>query len=129
MNRADHAGVITHPVRPIKQRTKRWPWVIGGAVLALIGLGYLSDDEGDSEYDARDACRQAVEDRLVSPGSADFSRPEANELAGSGTAYRVAGHVDAENRLGASVRITYECKARHVDGTEWEIIDLQHSER
>lgn len=86
-------------------------------------------NSGPGEYDARDICRQAVEDRLVSPSSADFGSMDTNELNGSSTSYRVAGDVDAENRAGASVRIEYECKAEHVDGTEWEIIDLQADER
>lgn len=135
--------MTTHPDGQ-QSKQQQWPWIAGGIALAAVAALLLlmspdatSSNTGNSgagassadEYDARDVCRQAVEDRLVSPGSADFSRPDVNELAGSGTAYRVVGDVDAENRMGASVRITYECKARHVGGTEWEIIDLQHSER
>lgn len=98
-------------------------------MLALIVLGQVAGGDEADEYGAREVCEQAVEDRLVSPGSADFSRPEVNELAGSGTAYRVAGHVDTDNRLGASVRIGYECKVRHTGGDEWTLVDLQTRDR
>lgn len=123
--------VTTHPGQTSQNRRL---WIFGG-VFAVLGLGSYAMGAADTgtgagdEYDARNICRQAVEDRLVSPASADFGSMDTNELMGSGTAYRVAGHVDAENRMGAAVRIEYECKAEHVSGTEWEIIDLQASER
>lgn len=118
-----------HPNQQQQVRRKRWPWIIGAAVVVIGVASYVTGDASGDAAGARVACENLVSDRLVSPSSADFSRPDVNELAGSGDAYRVVGFVDADNRLGASMRIDYECKVRHTGGDEWSLIDLQTSQR
>lgn len=93
-------------------------------MLAVIGIGSLSD--GDSEAGARVACENFVTDRLVSPSSANFSRPDVTE---DNDLYTVSGHVDADNRAGAAIRIDYDCVVRHTGGDDWRLVQLDHNER
>lgn len=90
------------------------------SLLTACGSG---DDDGGGEYGARDVCQQFVEDRLKSPGSADFSSEEATE--NSDGSWTVTGDVDSDNSFGASIRNSYTCKVRHTTGERWKLLDMK----
>lgn len=126
--------MTTHPGQTSqRQRHQRWPWIVGAAV-AVLGFGSYAMGADDSssgtgdEYAARNVCKQFVEDRLVSPSSADFTDTSARHLQGS-SEWLVTGSVDAENRMGASIRVDYQCQVAHEGGDNYRLVDLQHSER
>lgn len=115
----------------------RNPWTVGclGLVaivvlVSVLGGVFGGDDSGDGgveggggRYGAEDVCEQFVENRLKSPGSADFSDTEA--ATGSGDVWTVSGAVDSENSFGGLVRNTYVCEVRHTTGENWTLVDLQ----
>lgn len=94
-----------------------------GVALAAAVAGCGDSDDGGGEYGARDVCQQFVEDRLKSPGSADFSDEDATE--NSNGSWTVTGVVDSDNSFGASIRNSYECTVRHSVGDNWKLVDLQ----
>ena len=104
------------------------PWVIGA--VAVIGIGSMASmfdsDDANPEM-ARVMCEGFVSDRLVSPSSADFRLPNVSSR-GSGE-YVVSGSVDADNRMGASIRIDYECTVRDDGDGGWTLLDMDHAER
>lgn len=110
-------------------------YIVGGIVGVLLlgagveaALGGEQDGRGPSgdRAMARVMCEDFVKERLVSPTSADFSRPDVRNAGGSD--YWVAGSVDADNRMGAAIRIDYECIVRN-EGDSWVLVDMEHSER
>lgn len=92
-------------------------------VLSAVFGGDDSPDDGGGEYGARDVCQQFMEDRLKSPGSADFSDEAAIENADG--SWTVRGTVDSDNSFGASVRNQYVCQVRYASGDNWKLINLQ----
>ncbi|MBA2952162.1 hypothetical protein GON03_19280 [Nocardioides sp. MAH-18] len=98
-------------------------------VLAVLAVGCSSggEDDGGGEYGAKDVCQQFVEDRLKSPGTADFSSEVASE--NSDGSWTVRGDVDSENGFGALLRNSYECTVRYQPSTErWKLEDMQTTE-
>lgn len=98
---------------------------ITAAALALAACSY--SDEPD-KYGAQVMCEDFVEDRLRSPGSADFQRPDSTIEVGTNE-WQVSGSVDAENGFGALVRIDYVCTIRADGDGMWTLVDLQHQQR
>lgn len=131
--------MVGHPNEQQKPRGKRWPWIALGVLLAVAatpsvvaqfidppstsGPAQRSDNSGM----ARVMCEDFVKDRLVSPTSADFSRPDVRNAGGSD--YWVAGSVDADNRMGAAIRIDYECTVRDEGDGSWTLQNMEHTER
>lgn len=73
----------------------------------LAGCQALGDDgpgEGSGPGVKR-ACKEFVDKRLKSPGSADYNLTATNV----GTRWTVVGTVDSENSFGASLRSRVEC--------------------
>lgn len=58
-------------------------------------------------------CREAVENRLKSPSSAEFSDVQARQDDSAGTRWTVTGKVDSENSFGASIRNTFTCTSTY----------------
>jgi hypothetical protein len=73
-------------------------------------------EEDDAYYYAK----EFVKDRLVSPYTAVFPQrsecPVCTVIKKSGKLYRVMGYVDAQNRYGAMVRMSYLCDIRLYEG-------------
>lgn len=63
------------------------------------------------EHSARASCQAWVREQLVSPRSAAFSRVRATPQPSELPTWRVVGDVEADNRLGVSVRSTWTCVA------------------
>lgn len=100
-------------------------WVIAALFVFAGAIGVLafvlrdtSPDMGD-ERGAKSACREFSQQRLKSPGSAQFS----NEVATQGAqgAWTVSGMVDSENSFGGSVRNSYTCSVEYSETREsWQ---------
>jgi hypothetical protein len=75
------------------------------AAIALTGCG----GGGVSSGDALVACRNAIEDQLQSPSSADFNTLDTTIEDRDNGGYRITGVVDADNAFGASVRSDFSC--------------------
>jgi hypothetical protein len=78
------------------------------AATVLVLAGCENGDRG-----AYNQCKEAIEARLVSPGSAVF--PQFGDDAIRVTTdpkwpiHKVYGHVDSQNRMGALMRTYFEC--------------------
>ena len=111
--------------------------VLGVVVAAVVWIasGLGGDDEPDADdlrSSAFDVCTQFVEDRLKSPGSAKFRNYFQDDgevtVTGSGDGpYIVTSSVDSENSFGALLRNNFVCEVRHIDGTQWRLVDLSIS--
>lgn len=103
--------------------------VITIAAIALDGGG---NDAGEPERDtmdegeARFVCEDFVRDRLKSPGSADFQRPDISPLTND--RWQVDGTVDSQNGFGALIRSSYSCLVRDTGDGMARLIDLEISE-
>jgi hypothetical protein len=104
-----------------------------------MAMGCSSEPEeatgDDLKYGAFDVCTQFVKERLRSPGSAEFP----NEFEDDGEVvftndpadadvWTVTSHVDSQNGFGALLQSDFVCQVRHVDGTQWRLVDLNIAE-
>lgn len=102
------------------------PVLLFAGCVAMVAVSGGDSDEPSGDM-ARVMCEGFVEDRLKSPGSADFQRPV---ITGAGVnTWKVSGSVDAENSFGGTVRLDYACTVRGDGSGEWTLLDLQHSQR
>lgn len=93
-------------------------------VLFIWGSIAGSGDDDLSDRGAMRACREAVEQKLESPGSAEFSKESATSTGD--TSFEVYGVVDADNTFGASRRAGYKCDASSFDdGDTWTTSGVQ----
>lgn len=86
-----------------------------GIVMAVFVVGFFvsmfddsSSDSAGTEYGAKSACQDWVEDQLKAPSTADFG---GVNVSGVGP-WTVTGYVDAENSFGANVRTAWACDVR-----------------
>lgn len=83
-----------------------------GLLLCLVAP-FLIGCPASRDRVAIDLCKQLIEERLISPASAQFTDVEAekNLLASldGGVFYEVAGQVDAANSYGALLRKDFSC--------------------
>ena len=101
-------------------------------IIFLVIYGSIGDDSEngtagwkEDKIAAYVMAKQFVEDRLVSPGSADFSSySEANVIVLGEREYRVAGYVDSQNKFGAMLRSNYICTLRENEDDTWTCTDL-----
>jgi hypothetical protein len=70
--------------------------VIAGVIVVMLWGGQFFG--GNTEQ----VCREAIERRLVAPATAEYV-----EIEGGPVAYRIT--VDAENRMGTPLRMTFYC--------------------
>jgi hypothetical protein len=94
--------------------------MIGFAALAWALTKSDAASAGDP-VSARSACHTYVEQRLKSPGSADFSG-ESTDVAGS--TWVVTGSVDSENSFGGSVRNSFRCTVTYSGDRTWNLDGL-----
>ena len=81
--------------------------VVAALVLLLAGgLAGCSGSDEPGEAEIRDACREMVEHRLKSPGSAEWS----DEVVSGSDPWEVRGVVDSDNAFGASMRSDFHCR-------------------
>ncbi|HMI49267.1 MAG TPA: hypothetical protein VK481_11390 [Gemmatimonadaceae bacterium] len=116
------------------QNTALHAVLIVGAFLGLAALVNAAGGSGDTaatsstrSYGAYQACKSSVTDRLKSPTSASFSSFEDSAVTVTGSRYKVAGTVDAENSFGASIRMTFLCSLRlteHGDQLNYEALSV-----
>jgi hypothetical protein len=94
-------------------------------VVGMIGRGTGSDVATAREVQNR--CEEYVLAELIAPSTATFS-PHRDTAIGRtsdpGQTWIVAGHVDAQNRFGAMLRMRYVCKVRYAGEGAWERLEL-----
>lgn len=90
------------------------PVLVLGSCGVLMAIGASSGDTGPSEVEVRNQCREWVSEQLVAPADARYSD---EDVSGEGP-WTVDGAVDAPNRVGVTIRMTYECTIR-LDGDTW----------
>lgn len=97
--------------------------LLGGAI-TWATQGWDSDNSSPDfgEGEARVMCEDFVKDRLRSPSTADFQRPDIRSVGEA--QFEVSGTVDAQNAFGATVRQSYVCKVEGADGVA-TLLDLQ----
>jgi len=104
-------------------------------VLALMGGGvyWISSFEPDPQEAALararavvvTICEQAVTDRLVSPGTADFPFGHSQGVQEmGGNRYRLQSYVDSKNQLGALLRSTFPCTVETMNGLSGTLVEL-----
>ena len=101
------------------------------AVAASSSTGSTKSDNGQSVSDARlgafDVCKQFVEDRLKSPGSAKWRDPFGDQVTYSGDGkgpITVTASVDSQNGFGALLRSSYSCTVTNSGGDNWSLDNL-----
>ena len=101
--------------------------VVVVVVLALAALacgGTPAPDVGN-RYGAQVVCEKFVTKQLVAPATAKFASPDSvTKLSGTKDSWRVVGHVDAENRMGALLRLSYTCDVAYQKNDNWQLEDL-----
>jgi hypothetical protein len=121
--------------------TRKLPWIVPRLIpVAAVVFGVSCSTDPDTEptaddlkYGAFDVCTQFVKDRLKSPGTAEFPNEFEDDgevvTTNVGDVYTVQSHVDSQNTFGGVVQTAFTCEVRHVDGTQWKLVDLQLAER
>lgn len=94
--------------------------LLAAVAMASVATGCSATDDAPDKYDAQVMCEQFVEDRLKSPGSADFNDTTAT---GGGNTWHVTGTVDSQNGFGALVRSEFMCNMS-VSGETWTLEDF-----
>lgn len=105
-------------------------------VLVSIGVHLQSpstQERRDSPWNrlqAIDACEREVSKRLVAPASAEFADvdPESVSTRGIST-YVVRSYVDAQNRMGAMLRMRYSCRLELLGDTAYRALEVSVHER
>ena len=67
-----------------------------------------------------------VRSELKSPSTAKFGRISEHRkirIEGKENAFKIYGHVDAQNAFGASIRSSYVCEIQYIDN-DWLLINL-----
>ncbi len=95
--------------------------VLSVAAATLTGCGG-SDEKALDKAGAGLVCEDFVDDRLKSPGSAEFSAQRIDVIDPEKGRYDVTGVVDAENSFGALLRSNYRCELR-LDGEKWHLLN------
>ena len=80
-------------------------------------------DVGD-QWGAIAVCKKFIADNLVAPASAKYGTPETSLLDADTETWRVMGYVDAQNKMGAMLRLTYRCEVSYQGGDMWNLVDL-----
>lgn len=84
----------------------------------------------DDAIGAFDVCKQFVEQRLTSPGSAEYpdyfdDDPEVVVWQLANGDYRVYSQVDSENGFGASLRSHFVCTVDYTGGGNYQLASLE----
>jgi len=81
----------------------------------------------DAQFDAYAMAQTFVDERLVSPSSADYPTMrdptvKVQEVEGQ---WYVAGYVDSDNALGASIRTRYNVVMQQLPNSKWRLVDIE----
>lgn len=109
---------------PTTPRRRRWPWIAAaGAVVAIAAGGSAYALTPSDEDEAVERCQAAIRDKLFSPSTAVF----ADEVRQNNTppVFRVFGELDAQNKVGGTLRGEYICVLRLNDDGSWETVDAR----
>jgi len=101
--------------------------IVGGVLLFLIWMFFFphTDPTDDPLLAAYTMCQQFVEERLQSPGTAEFECCPDNTTREVGDdTYEVRAYVDSENALGGLVRIDFVCTVRATGLGVWNLVSL-----
>lgn len=103
-------------------------------VVIVLAIDFPETEDDSAPYEgewsmAAIQCENAVEERLVAPATADhpWKGEDGVDYLGDGR-YQVNSYVDAENRMGAEIRVYYSCTAETDDGRSWTITELEVAE-
>ena len=78
--------------------------------LATLACGGTPAPDVGNRYGAQVVCEKFVKKNLVAPSTAKFASPDSvTKLSGKPDSWRVVGHLDAQNRMGAMLRLNYTC--------------------
>ena len=106
--------------------------ILGLSVVVFVVLALLcnqieqstsSQADTGNRYGAQVVCEKFVKKQLVAPATAKFASPDS-AVKLSGDTWRVKGHLDAENRMGALLRLTYTCDVSYQGDDQWSLVDL-----
>jgi hypothetical protein len=102
-----------------------------GVVAASSSDSTVTSDNGQKVSDSRagafDVCKQFVEERLKSPGSAKWRDPYGNQVTYTGDGngpITVNASVDSQNGFGALLRSDYTCTVTKAGGNNWHLDHL-----
>jgi hypothetical protein len=103
------------------------------AALACGGSGSRANapDVGD-DIGACVVCQDFVKDQLVAPATAKFpicSHWEIDQKYGTTDTWTATAYVDAENRMGAMLRMEFTCEVRYKGDDNWGLLDLKTDQR
>lgn len=100
--------------------------LIGIVVVATVLFSMLGgSEEDDNKVGAIVVCEQFVEQRLRSPGSADFQTANSDRVRVSGDTFVYSAFVDSQNGFGAELRTDFICTVEHIEGDRFRLVDLQ----
>jgi hypothetical protein len=98
---------------------------VGCCVISAIGSTQPPGPDVGGGTMAYIMCQDFIEDRLVAPTTAKW--PSSSEIRiarfneREDEAYRVTGHVDAQNRMGAMIRTYYVCEIAYLGDDQWRL--------
>lgn len=120
-----------------QQRKNRLAFLaVVGFVLFLVAAAAAAppppeEEDDGNRYAAFEVCTQFVEQRLASPGSAEFPDPHEDDgevtITGYDGSFTVRSQVDSQNGFGATLRTFFTCEVRHISGANYRLVDLQLS--
>ena len=100
---------------------RRWPWIAGSALLALIAFGAISETAYPPEGTANAALRESkkvVLGSIKTPATASFPTTP-NVVKGDDGWWTVTGEIDAENQFGAMMRKRWVARVRRTSDRKW----------
>lgn len=73
-------------------------------------------------------CKDFVRQRLKAPSTAEFPWRTEASISQDADGWDVRGYVDADNPMGARMRVDFVCEVRK-DGDTWRLVDLTTDQR
>jgi hypothetical protein len=100
-----------------------------GITIYVLNARSATPSAAATPYDRTTAflmCQKFIQQRLTSPGSADypFGASTGGDDLGGGR-YRFRGYLDSQNGFGALIRSTYDCSIKWAGGSDWELERLE----
>ncbi|MGX4657116.1 hypothetical protein ACWCHM_26205 [Micromonospora sp. SCSIO 07396] len=113
----------TEPITP-PRRARRWPWIVGAVVVvAALAGGLTWWLVPTTEDEAIDRCHDAIRDKLYAPSTAAFADEVERDIEVG--IYRLNGELDAQNKLGGTIRGEYFCVLRHEEDGSWVTMEAR----
>ena len=81
------------------------------------------------QWGAIAVCKQFVKEQLVAPSTAKFLSPDrVFQVDKEADTWRVLGSLDAQNKMGAMLRLKYLCDVSYQGEDMWHLVDLDIAE-